>query len=201
MVGKSWIAGPSVFNATNPYRFYNNHTYALPPFDDIDGKWKLENNGTVNFLTMTQIKEIVNGSIIEQGTIKYKMLEGNNVILFSAIESDWTERADWVLTQNDTIRSDKKVYRENTLMLDKDFYLGNSSDNKTNMYKFHLNMTFSSKNDGNGTWNLQIKDSKTHLHLNFTNVTGNTTELEMRQSGKQLRFEVTEAAGRPSMAN
>ena len=68
-------------------------------------------------------------------------------------------------------------------MLGKDWYLANSTENKTNSYNFHLNMTFSSKNEGNGTWNLQIHDSKTHLHLNYTNVTANvttnTTELVM----------------------
>lgn len=37
-------------------------------------------------------------------------------------------------------------------------------------------MTFTSKSDGNGTWNLQISKGKTNLHLNYTNVTGvNTT--------------------------
>lgn len=89
MVGKSWVAGHSALNSSVAYRFYNNHTYAKAPYDDIDGKWTLKNNGSSNILTMTQISEVGNGSIIEHGSTKYEMVEGNDVIQFGAFESDW----------------------------------------------------------------------------------------------------------------
>lgn len=87
-------------------------------------------------------------------------------------------------------------------MIGKDFYLANTTDSKTNKYNFHLNMTFNSKNEGSGKWNLQIHNGKTLLHLNYTNATGvSPVELEMRQSSKQLKFEVIDATGRPAVAN
>lgn len=98
MIGKRWVAGRHAINGTTGYRFYRNHTYAEIPYDDISGQWKLQNNGSSNILTMTNLIEVGNGSFIEQGTTKFEMLEGNNLMAFSAFESSWTERAEWVLT-------------------------------------------------------------------------------------------------------
>ena len=206
MVGKSWIAGNSSFNSvTDHYVFFPNHTYATDLRHDISGKWELENNGTVNVLTMTQLLEVGNGSFIEEGTIRYEMTEGTDLVQFRAVESSWVERKFWVLQQNDTIRTAQLHHPESSLMIGKNFSAGlheNATDNK---YTFFKNGTFKSVDNGNGTWAVKIDNSTTHLLLNQSsktaNATSNKTEYVLVNSKGQLKFKNVLAEANNTMVN